>query len=130
MPIIIIYSSAPSASPPVMKHFVMNSFSFWRASDACAFFKTFLRLVPRFPGEENFLMFSLFLLIFSFLAFTRHAKRLVGDETKADLEKAGRTAKAWIVELYGRRRINRWNRIREILRLEIRLSAPFHTKAQ
>jgi hypothetical protein len=81
-----------------MKHFVMNSFSFWRASDACAFFKTFLRLVPRFPGDENFLMFSLFLLIFSFLALTRHPNRLVEEVTAAQVGNAGLTLNACRIE--------------------------------
>ena len=82
----------------MMKHFVMNSFSFWRASDACAFFKTFLRLVPRFPGDENFLMFSLFLLIFSFLALTRHPNRLVEEVTAAQVGNAGLTLNACRIE--------------------------------
>lgn len=78
-----------------MKHLEMNSFSRWRASEAWAFFKIFLRLVPRFPGEENFLMFSLFRLIFSFLAFTRHPKRVVEEATAGA---AGRGAKAYTIE--------------------------------
>ena len=62
-----------------MKHFEMNSFSLWRASEAWAFFKIFLRLVPRFPGDENLRMFSLLRLIFSFFAFTRDANKEVEE---------------------------------------------------
>ena len=96
---VVIYASvSSSASDPVMKHFMMNSISFWRASDAWAFFIIFLLLVPRRPGVENFLIFSLFRLIFSFLAFTRHPKRHVGDERRAGSEKEGRTVKAYRIE--------------------------------
>ena len=96
-----IYSSDSSESP-VMKHLLMNSFSRWRCSLAWAFFKIFLRLVPRFPGEENLRMFSLFRLIFSFLALTRHPKSSVLD--KADLP--GSTVKAFA---------NKWSKKRNTI---------------
>lgn len=62
-----------------MKHLAINSISSWRALLDCAFFKIFLRLVPRFPGDENLRMFSLLRLIFSFFAFTRDANKEVEE---------------------------------------------------
>ena len=77
-----------------MKHLAMNSFSNWRALLDSAFFKTFLRLVPRRPGEANLRMFSLFRLILSFLALMRDDINSV-EETRAGLKSAGFGANAY-----------------------------------
>jgi hypothetical protein len=78
----------------VIKHWEIKVDSSWRALDACAFFKSFLRLTPLRPTVLNFRMFSRLRLILAFLALVRHANRGVTGAADVRGVNAGKRTKA------------------------------------